>query len=289
MPTNIDYVRQLLDGFRSNSNIRWGNGVPLNLDGTLNEDANLASQYMSMYDTGTGSAPSWADFQRQATQYNAPDIYRGMSYENSTGAPIQISRTAGQSGASPWLGSPASATSTNPSAQAGAANSAASSVPSNAGMVPISGGSSNGAVTANNATPTNSAVSGSGGLLGGWNTRGQLSNTPSLSNSVGTSPINLSGGMWNLGGNFSGTARAPFAPQGYENWNPNDPRSLSPGAVSMSGGRTYTPRTRADLYGAGLRNPHMNSFQQYGQAMAMSNPILPTFNWSRRSTPTEGS
>jgi hypothetical protein len=125
-------------------------------------------------------------------------------------------------------------------------------------------------------------------MLGGWNIRGLPTNSPELINSVGTNPINLSGGMWNLGGNFSGTTRSPFAPQGYDNWNPNDPRARSPGAVQLSNGRNYMPRQMADLYGAGLRNPFGNAFQQYGQAMAMSNPILPTFNWSRRNTGNSG-
>lgn len=137
-------------------------------------------------------------------------------------------------------------------------------------------------------TPPSSPPPSSGGLLGGWNIRTLPSNIPSLASTVGTNPMNPAGSLWNLGGNFQGTARPPFAIQGYDNWNPNDPRVASPGLVQMSGNRMYMPRQLADLYGAGIRNPFANAFQQYGQAMAMSNPILPSFPWARRTTTPSG-
>jgi hypothetical protein len=110
-----------------------------------------------------------------------------------------------------------------------------------------------------------------------------------LAGAVGTSPQQLAGVPWQLGGSWSGTHMPWNAPHGIANFNPNDPRVANAGAASI--GRngpsgtpgTFQPRQFADTYGSGLTQPYQNAYQQMMLSGAGISPVIPTFNWNQNT------
>lgn len=253
---------------------------------TLNWDDYVKDNWRSAIDfSGTSEGAINRAAQQNGT-YGTPAHFAQLTNLYGTAFPVIPGR-----GVNDVTGSPPTSQNTQQSQTSGMIGGGQPTASSGAGQPPVAGGGLLGGGAAQSGSSTSAGAQPGGGWNfgqtqsgGGVNSNNQTM-WPTWS---GTQPQNLSGGLWNLGGNYDGTARPAFIPQGIENWNPNDPRSQQPGKVDLAQGGTYQPRQFTDFYGAGVRLPFSNQFQQYGTSLAMAQPILPTFPWAQQRAANNG-